>query len=110
MASFKYFTNCQGEQSELQRVCYSGNLFDVVRGAECSPGGKSRPWQFIGFCRHGHLHAAQRAVEMKAFPSRHQCDARCMNGRPNGRCECQCNGKNHGAGMFSDAGAFRNAA
>jgi hypothetical protein len=42
-----------------------------------------------------------RTVEMKSAPSRHECDARCMNA--NGRtmnCECACGGANHGKGRF----------
>ncbi len=43
-----------------------------------------------------------RRVELKASPSRHDCDARCMNasGR-NMACECACGGKNHGRGRFT---------
>jgi len=42
-----------------------------------------------------------RKVEMKSNPSRHECDARCMNA--SGRtmnCECSCGGANHGKGRF----------
>lgn len=42
-----------------------------------------------------------RTVTMKANPSRHECDARCMNA--SGRtmnCECSCGGANHGKGAF----------
>jgi hypothetical protein len=42
-----------------------------------------------------------RQVVMKSNPSRHECDARCMNA--NGRtmnCECSCGGANHGKGRF----------
>lgn len=41
----------------------------------------------------------ERIVTYKANPSRHECDARCMNAT--GRtmnCECACGGKNHGRG------------
>lgn len=44
---------------------------------------------------------ATRRVERKSFPSRHECDARCVNAT--GlimRCECSCGGKNHGKGSF----------
>jgi hypothetical protein len=43
-----------------------------------------------------------RKIEMKSFPSRHDCDARCYNAT--GRtmnCECACGGVNHGKGSFS---------
>lgn len=42
---------------------------------------------------------ATRVVIMKNNPSRHECDARCMNAT--GRtmnCECACGGRNHGKG------------
>lgn len=43
-----------------------------------------------------------RSVQMKANPSQHECDSRCMNA--NGRtmnCECACGGRNHGKGRFA---------
>jgi hypothetical protein len=45
--------------------------------------------------------AVERTVEYKSSPSRHVCDARCVNAT--GRimkCECSCGGKNHGRGSF----------
>ena len=42
-----------------------------------------------------------RKVMMNSMPSRHDCDARCMNAT--GRdmaCECACGGANHGKGRF----------
>ena len=42
-----------------------------------------------------------RKVHLKSNPSKHECDARCMNA--SGRtmnCECACGGKNHGSGKF----------
>lgn len=43
-----------------------------------------------------------RTVEYKSNPSKHVCDARCMNatGRTM-KCECACGGKNHGRGAFA---------
>ena len=43
-----------------------------------------------------------REIEMKANPSRHECNAKCLNGAHNGRCECKCNGRNHGRGLFTN--------
>lgn len=43
----------------------------------------------------------ERIIGFKSNPSRHECDARCMNA--SGRtmnCECSCGGKNHGRGAF----------
>ncbi len=42
-----------------------------------------------------------RKITYKAYPSRHECNSKCLNGKVNGTCECSCGGKNHGAGMFS---------
>lgn len=43
-----------------------------------------------------------RTVRLKAFPTRHECDARCMNatGRTM-QCECSCGGSNHGRGAIT---------
>lgn len=45
---------------------------------------------------------ADRKIEYKSNPSKHVCDARCMNatGRTM-QCECSCGGKNHGRGVFN---------
>lgn len=43
-----------------------------------------------------------RKIEYKAQPSRHACNSKCLNGKHTGVCECQCGGKNHGAGMFTN--------
>lgn len=45
-----------------------------------------------------------RVITYKSNPSRHECDARCMNatGRTM-QCECSCNGKNHGRGFSAEA-------
>lgn len=40
---------------------------------------------------------ATRRIEYKSNPSRHKCSARCMNATGH-VCECECGGKNHGAG------------
>lgn len=42
-----------------------------------------------------------RVIDYKAFPSKHECNAKCLNGKITGTCECQCGGRNHGAGMFT---------
>lgn len=45
----------------------------------------------------------QRVIAYKAFPSRHECNARCLNGRCDGTCECRCGGANHGLGAVLQA-------
>jgi hypothetical protein len=51
--------------------------------------------KWVGYVR------AERKVEIKRNPSRHACDDRCVNatGRVM-RCECACNGRNHGRGAI----------
>lgn len=51
--------------------------------------------------KHNYL-PVERIVNYKSNPSKHECDARCMNA--SGRtmnCECSCGGKNHGKGKFN---------
>lgn len=42
-----------------------------------------------------------RRIDMKSNPSKHECNAKCLNGAHNGRCECKCGGMNHGRGLFT---------
>lgn len=79
-------TGRQLYRTELARISY--------RSVE----GLSRDVPFGYHPEHGLLRIT-RTVQMKSNPSRHECDARCMNAT--GRvmnCECSCNGKNHGKG------------
>lgn len=51
---------------------------------------------------HGPLLPVERVITFKSNPSRHECDARCMNA--SGRtmnCECACGGVNHGRAAFA---------
>lgn len=90
MATFKYFTTCGAEQVELHNVWHSGQT--------------SRPNSFTGTCPAcGQKHQAQRTIEMKRNPSRHECSAKCMSGSARGACECRCGGKNHGVSSFTCA-------
>lgn len=90
MATFRYFTECQGQAVQLERVRHNGGL-------------STRPAAFSGLCPAcGQLHQTQRVIEMKSMPRRHACDARCLNatGRVM-KCECACGGKNHGRAGFA---------
>lgn len=50
--------------------------------------------------KHNYL-PANRIVNLKSNPSRHECDARCINATGKiMKCECSCGGKNHGKGAF----------
>jgi hypothetical protein len=90
MAKLKYFSTCQGEVVELTAIAHSGAV-------------STKAQEFSGLCPTcGSRHQAQRQINYKAFPSKHECDARCINAQ--GRtmnCECSCGGKNHGKGRFN---------
>jgi len=102
MATFKYFSDINGETVELQ------SYVQAVKRAEAEA-----MWPGVKFIRYDgysvqamydanrKLLPITRAIEMKARPSRHNCDARCFNatGRVM-KCECSCGGKNHGRGAF----------
>lgn len=53
---------------------------------------------WVGLDADGFELPVTRKIEYKRRPSLHECNARCMNGKCNGVCECQCGGKNHGVG------------
>lgn len=111
MASIKYFNGT----TELTRV----RAMDNAEFAKQFPGAKGRrydgysmqvgspvghPSVFVAGqgWNHGPLSPVERIVTFKSHPSRHECDARCMNatGRTM-QCECSCGGENHGRGAFS---------
>lgn len=88
MANIKFFADrADGTTLEFSRVDYRSRK--DIRGYDRVAG------QWV---------QCNRKVEYKANPSRHECDARCMNatGRTM-KCECACGGKNHGRGTFSCA-------
>jgi hypothetical protein len=105
---FKYFTTCGEEQAELYSVHHAGGLFDPTIGRDrCT----NRPYAFVGYCSKCNLpHVAQRQIDYKALPSLHTCNAKCIGGKVNGVCECQCGGKNHAVGSLFNPAAFRKAA
>ena len=57
-----------------------------------------RDGRWLGIDSDGFFRPVTRKIEYKSNPSLHECDARCMNGRCNGKCECRCGGVNHGKG------------
>lgn len=88
MANIKYFSG----ETELKMVHYVG------RQAFGTPVGFEPVYvQGQGWDR-GTV-KAERIIEYKSNPSRHECDARCTGatGRTM-KCECSCGGKNHGRG------------
>lgn len=87
MANMKYFAECNGQPVVLVNVGHDGGV-------------AARAANFSGKCLVcGGRHTATRVVEFRSFPSRHQCDDRCLNATGKVmKCECSCGGKNHGRG------------
>lgn len=54
--------------------------------------------RLVGFTDSRELLPVERAIQYRKFASLHVCNAKCVNGKHNGTCECQCGGKNHGLG------------
>ncbi len=99
----KYFADFGGETIELEHP----HGLENAKFATAFPGLKGRRYDsfmmMVGY-RAGtrEVLPVTRAINYKAFPSKHVCDARCMNA--SGRtmnCECSCGGKNHGKGTFN---------
>lgn len=97
MANIKYFSGTE----ELTRVWYMPKFeffkkYPGITGLRVD-GGWSRAVGFSAVM--GREIPVDRMVDYKQFPTRHECDARCMNASGKiMRCECSCGGKNHGLG------------
>lgn len=89
MAKIKYFNG----ENELSGVYHDNGKFFGYVSKEDLVFVTGKGW--TGYVQ------ADRVIEYKSNPSRHECDARCMNatGRVM-KCECSCGGKNHGRGSF----------
>ena len=105
MNTTKYFSDVTGSPVALTRIGQMRNADFAAR----FPGVRGRRidgyYMLVGWADGATLDSqtlpVTRAISFKAFPSRHECNAKCMGGKVNGTCECQCGGKNHGAGMFT---------
>jgi len=101
MANIKYFADVDGgETFELDGVYGMPNAEFATR----FPGTKGRSHDSFTK-RVGYVVGTRtilpvtRTIQYKAFPSKHDCDARCMFARGKTmNCECKCGGKNHGKG------------
>jgi hypothetical protein len=84
MANFKFFADTATGTLTFDRVDYISR--SNIRGYDHA----SKSWVQI-----------TRSIQMKSNPTRHECDARCMNATGRSmQCECSCGGKNHGRGAF----------
>jgi hypothetical protein len=105
MANIKSFSDISGEAIELVYVRQMDNKvfaarFPGVRGFRLDSFTMQVGYA-AGATRDGQELPVTRKIEYKRQPSLHVCNAKCLGGKVNGTCECQCGGKNHGAGMFS---------
>lgn len=104
MANIKYFSDIGGEAEALTAPHGMNNAefaarWPGVRGIRYD--GYQMLVGHVGGNLGGAVLPVTRQIEYKAFPSRHECNAKCLNGKHNGTCECKCGGKSHGAGMFT---------
>lgn len=117
--NFKSFSDYNGETVELgygyldMKNADFQRLFPGVRGIRCDSftmyvGTKSKgrictrdpltgDWIVGG---ENGVYPVTRRIEYKRNPSLHECNAKCLNGKHNGACECRCGGKNHGRGSL----------
>ena len=103
MANIKYFSDVTGEAVQLKAPYGMPNEEFAARW----PGLKGLRYDGysmrVGYPTSGTsgVMPVTRMIEYKSQPSLHECNAKCLNGKHNGKCECRCGGKNHGFGMFS---------
>lgn len=102
MARFKYFSDVNGEAVEITGLTNMDNpafaaQFPGVKGMRAD--GYSK---WVARAADGKVLPVTRMIDYKKQPSLHECNAKCLNGKHNGTCECQCGGKNHGRGMFTE--------
>lgn len=82
MANLKYFFG----ETQLTKIAHDGSPYVSAK-------------HFTGLLPDGRRVQVERAIEYKSNPSKHKCDARCTSAK-GFKCECECGGKNHGAGQF----------
>jgi hypothetical protein len=101
MTQVRYFSEQNGEPVQLPQI---GSMLNAEFAARF-PGVTGRRYdsfhRMIGRLTDGTVLPVLRAIEYKANPSKHECDARCLNAKGRTmKCECSCEGKNHGRGRI----------
>lgn len=102
MATTKMFADLNGETVELFGTVQPMRNADF---AKAFPGVRGKRFDSfdmrVARAADGRYLPVTRSIGYKSHPSKHECDARCINatGRTM-QCECSCGGKNHGAGAF----------
>ncbi len=103
MANIKKFSDITGEPVELKACAFLKNEEFAARwpGVKGIRADGYTMWVGYPTTGTGGMLPVTRKIEYKAFPSKHECNSKCLNGKINGTCECKCGGKNHGAGAFT---------
>lgn len=103
MARFHYFSDVGGEAVQLVSTDQMPRAEFYARWPGLKGGRRIDGYSMqVGRAVHGGpLLPVTRAIEMKARPRLHECNAKCLGGKANGACECSCGGRNHGRGMFT---------
>ncbi|MGQ2994237.1 hypothetical protein [Variovorax sp.] len=103
MATFKYFSDLDGNTTQVHglRSIDNGEFAARWPGVKGIRADGYSKWAAIDVTNTGDVLPVTRMIEYKSQPSRHECNAKCLNGKHNGVCECKCGGKNHGRGMFT---------
>ncbi|WP_420213367.1 hypothetical protein ACN8ZM_39800 (plasmid) [Burkholderia aenigmatica] len=101
----RYFSDWNGETVLLKGITTMLNTefmqrFPGVKGIRSDGYSKYVGWADNDSGLHQWLPVTRR-IDYKSYPSRHECNAKCLNGKFNGACECRCGGKNHGRGAFT---------
>lgn len=90
MANIKFFAEHNGETVQLTGIWHDSKTSGRKAG------------HFSGLTPDSTRVQAARMVEYRSNPSKHACDARCLNATGLVmKCECSCGGKNHGRGSLS---------
>ncbi|WP_404995399.1 hypothetical protein [Cupriavidus pauculus] len=99
MANIKYFSDWNGEPVELRAIQGMDNAVFAQRfpGVKGLRSDSFQKWVGKSVAT-GEILPMTRRIEYKRAPSLHACNTKCLNGRHNGTCECQCGGRNHGRG------------
>lgn len=104
------YATCKGETVRVKELGYATpkyfyqyKLMDAdmpvktVRYIQSSGGGYPTEYAYLaGLCACGSTHFVERRIDRPSFSRNHKCDARCQNATGR-KCECACQGKNHGA-------------
>lgn len=103
MADIRYFSDFNGSTIECDYVTAISNQEFAIRFPDVIGMRYDGYTKWVGRTNDSDIYTPiTRKIEYKSQPSKHQCNAKCLNGKINGVCECSCGGKNHGHGSFTE--------